>query len=283
MIDYDSALALQIAPVEQTYTRRDTMLYALGLGIGGNPLDRKELAFVYEDGLRVMPTMAVALAFTSFRDIPLGINYAKMVHGEQGLVIHKPFPAEATVIGQSRVRDVVDRGADKGALVYVDRDIHDKQTGDHLATVKITVFCRGDGGVGGPARPTPTVHAIPERQAEVTATTPILNQAALIYRLSGDYNPLHADPAYAEKAGFKAPILHGLATFGMMGRIIVERVLDWDADRLLEIDARFSAPVYPGETLLTEAWRDGDIVSFRAKVAERDIVVINNGRARIAG
>lgn len=283
MIDYDSALALRIAPVEQTYTRRDTMLYALGLGIGGNPLDRKELAFVYEDGLKVMPTMAVALAFVSFRDVPLGINYAKMVHGEQGLVIHKPFPAEATVIGQSRVRDVVDRGADKGALVYVDRDIYHKETGDHLATVKITVFCRGDGGMGGPARPTPAVHAIPERPAEVTATTPTLKQAALIYRLSGDYNPLHADPAFAEKAGFKAPILHGLATFGMMGRIIVEHMLDWDADRLLEIDARFSAPVYPGETLLTEAWRDGDIVSFRAKVAERDVVVINNGRARIAG
>lgn len=283
MIDYESALALKIPPVEQTYTKRDTMLYALGLGIGGNPIDSKELAFVYEDGLKVMPTMAVALAFTSFRDMPLGINYAKMVHGEQGLVVHRPFPAEATVIGQSKVREVVDRGADKGALLYVDRDIHLKDTGDHLATVKITVFCRGDGGFGGPPRQTPTVHAIPEREPDVRSSTPILSQAALIYRLSGDYNPLHADPAIAEKAGFKGPILHGLATFGMMGRIVIEHVLDWNADRLLEIDARFSAPVYPGETLLTEAWRDGDIVSFRAKVAERDIVVINNGRARIAG
>jgi len=283
MIDYESALALEIAPVEQTYTKRDTMLYALGLGIGGNPTDPKELAYVYEADLKVMPTMAVALAFTSFRDIPLGIDYARMVHGEQGLVVHKPFPPEATVIGRSRVRDVVDRGADKGALVYVDRDIHLKETGEHLATVKITVFCRGDGGVGGPVRPTPQVHAVPERPADIQATTPTLKQAALIYRLSGDYNPLHADPELATKVGFKAPILHGLATFGMMGRIVVEHVLDWNPDRLVEIDARFSAPVYPGETLVTELWRDGDIVSFRAKVAERDIVVINNGRARVTG
>ncbi|MWB78098.1 3-alpha,7-alpha,12-alpha-trihydroxy-5-beta-cholest-24-enoyl-CoA hydratase [Pseudooceanicola sp. 216_PA32_1] len=284
MIPYDRALALKIDPARQTYDARDTILYALGLGLGDAPTDPGQLAYLWEEKLTAFPTMPVALAFRSMRDIPLEIDYSRLVHGAQGLVIHKPLPVAGTVIGTTTVRDVIDRGADKGALIYLDRDLHDEATGDLLATVKMTAFCRGDGGVeGAPARDTPAVHPIPDRPADVTAEVPVLPQLALIYRLSGDLNPLHIDPALAAKVGFEAPILHGLATFGLAGRALVEHVLDWNAQGLREIAARFSAPVYPGETLKIEIWRDGGTASFRATSLQRDKVVLNNGYARLDG
>ena len=283
MIDYQSALALQIAPVEHSYSEKDTILYSLGLGLGGDPTNEEELKFVYEDGLRAMPTMPVAMAFTSFRDIPVEVDYRKLVHGEQGLIVHQPLPVSGTVIGRTTVRDVIDRGADKGALIYLEREIRGKEDDALFATATMTAFCRGDGGVdGAPEKSTPAVHPMPERAADLTISTPTLPQAALIYRLSGDVNPLHADPKLAAKVGFDAPILHGLATFGIAGRVVIENILNWQPELLQTLDMRFSAPVYPGETIVTELWRDGNEASFRAKVKERDQLVLNNGRAVVA-
>tara|TARA_B100000315_G_C14509125_1_gene556103 strand:+ start:231 stop:1085 length:855 start_codon:yes stop_codon:yes gene_type:complete len=284
MIDYQSALALEIAPVEQSYSEKDTILYSLGLGLGGNPTNEEELTFVYEDGLRAMPTMPVAMAFTSFRDIPLAVDYRKLVHGEQGLIVHQPLPVSGTVVGQTFVRDVIDRGADKGALIYLEREIRNKEDDTHLASATMTAFCRGDGGVAGaPESTTPAVHPIPERPADLEISTTTLSQAALIYRLSGDLNPLHADPSLAGKVGFDAPILHGLATFGIMGLVIIENILNWRPEFLQTLDMRFSAPVYPGETIVTELWHDGNEVSFRAKAKERDTLILNNGCALVTG
>ncbi len=281
-LNYDAALALPPVEVTQTYTARDTILYALGIGLGQDPLAEDELAYLFEQRLRALPTMPVAMAFKSLREMNLGIDYAKLVHGEQRLRIHRPQPVEGTVIGRSRVVDVIDRGADKGALVLIDREMIDATSGELLATVGMTAFCRGDGGFGGPDRPTPPVHAMPERAPDAVIDLPTSPRAALIYRLSGDVNPLHVDPQVARSVGFERPILHGLATFGIVGWAVVKQLLDSRADGLVELAGRFSAPVYPGDTLTIELWRDGNAASVRATAKERGKLVFNNGRAVLA-
>lgn len=281
-LNYDAALALPPVEVTQEYTARDTILYALGIGLGTDPLDATELDYLYEARLRALPTMPVAMAFRSLREMNLGIDYARLVHGEQRLTIHRPLPVEGRVIGRSRVVDVIDRGADKGALVLIDREMVDANSGELLATVGMTAFCRGDGGFGGPSRPTPPVHAIPERAADTVVELATSPRAALIYRLSGDLNPLHADPEAARAVGFERPILHGLATFGIAGWALVKGLLDGDAGRLRSLEGRFSAPVLPGDTLRVELWRDDGAISLRASAVERGKLVFNNGKATIA-
>ena len=273
-----------IPVVEQTYTERDTMLYALGVGLGCDPLDARQLRYVYESDLAVLPSMAVVLGYPGFwiRDPRTGADWRKVLHGEQGFEIFKPLPPKGSVVGRSRVTGLFDKGADKGAVMLSERDVIDKATGELLCRLTSTTVLRGDGGFGGPSGPVPPPHALPARPADLVSHIRTLPQAALIYRLSGDYNPLHADPALARKAGFERPILHGLCTFGVVCRALVEMVCDDEPSRLTGMQVRFSAPVYPGETIVTEACTDGAEISFRAKVAERDVVVINNGRAAVS-
>ncbi len=279
-----------IPAIEQTYTERDTILYALGLGLGADPLDARQLRYVYEGnlrgGLKVLPSMAVVLGYPGFwiRDSGTGADWRKVLHGEQGFEIFQPLPPKGSVVGRSRVTGLFDKGADKGAVLLSERDVVDKQTGELLCRLTSTTVLRGDGGFGGPSGPLPAPHAVPTRPADLVSHIKTLPQAALIYRLSGDYNPLHADPEIARKAGFERPILHGLCTFGVVCRALVELVCDGEPARLTRMQVRFSAPVYPGETIVTEAWQnDAGAISFRAKVAERDVVVINNGRAAVGG
>jgi len=284
-LDPDVLLSHAFEEIEHTYTARDTALYALGVGLGHDPLDEDQLRFVYEDGMAALPTMAVVLAYPGFwlKEPWTGVNWVKVLHGEQGLRIHKPLPAAATVRARTRVSEVVDKGAEKGALIYSERDVYDTASGDLLCTLSASAFARGDGGFApapGPGRP---IHKVPERAPDLVRDLPTLTQAALIYRLSGDLNPLHAVPAVARAAGFSAPILHGLATYGVAGHAILAACCDYEPERLRTMDLRFSAPVYPGETIRTEMWRDDGIVSFRALVAERDAVVLNNGRAEVKG
>jgi len=284
-IDQDKLLKWPFKEVEQTYTVKDAILYALGLGLGADPLDEHQLDFVFEEGdFKVLPTMAVVLAGPGFwvRDPASGIDWVKVLHGEQGLRIHKPLPSEATVVATTKVTGLVDKGADKGALIYSERTLVDKASGDALATLTSTTFARGNGGFGGQPGPTKPVHPIPDRDADMVCDLPTLPQAALIYRLSGDLNPLHASPKVAQAANFKAPILHGLCTLGVAGHAILKTACDYDVGRFRSMDLRFSAPVYPGETIRTEMWRDNGIVSFRSSVIERDVVVLNNGRAEVA-
>jgi acyl dehydratase len=283
-IDYDKLLGLAIPDSAQHYTTRDAMLYALGLGLGSDPLDPFELAYVYEKQLRALPTLGVVLAHPGFwpRELDTGLDWVKIVHGEQGLILHRPLPPSARVIGQSRVVDVIDKGAGKGALVYYERRILDAETRAPLCTLTQTMFCRGDGGFGGPSRALPEPHAIPGRPPDAICELATLPQAALLYRLSGDLNPLHADPEVARKAGFERPILHGLATFGVAGHAILKTVCGYDPARLKSLSARFTAPVYPGERLAVSIWIDDDVVSFTVRVIERDVLAINNGRAGLA-
>lgn len=284
-IDYDKLKNWPFEPVEQTYTSRDTILYALGLGIGAQPTDAANLRFTFEEqpGFAALPFMAAVLGTPGFwlRDPESGVDWTKVLHGEQGIELHGAIPTEGTVIAQNRVAEIIDKGADKGALLYIEREITDKATGQRIATTTSTTFARGDGGFGGPTGPLKPVHTIPDRTPDTTVDTLVLPQAALIYRLSGDPNPLHASPEVAAKAGFKAPILHGLCTFGIAGCAVLATCCDNDPARLKSFDLRFSSPVYPGETVTTEIWQSDDTsVSFRALVEDR--VVLNNGHARLS-
>jgi acyl dehydratase len=282
-IDYDKLMALDIPAVEHAYSERDTILYALGVGLGHDPMSREELAFVYEPSLKTLPTYPVVLGYPGFwaRDLDTGIDWVRLVNGEQGVHRHRPIPASGTVIGRTRVLDVVDKGAGKGALVYAERTVTDKASGTLLATVTQTLFCRADGGFGGPPRETPAPHPIPERAPDAVVDLATRPEQALLYRMSGDRNALHADPEVARKAGYERPILHGAATFGLAGHAVVKGACGGDPDRVVSIACRFSAPVVPGETVRTELWRDGGVVSFRSRVLGRDAVAINNGRADV--
>ncbi|MGI8526488.1 MAG: MaoC/PaaZ C-terminal domain-containing protein [Pseudolabrys sp.] len=286
-IVYEKLLALKIPEVEHNYTGRDAILYALGLGLGQDPMSEDELAFVYEKNLKALPTFALVLGYSPYwlRNPDSGVNWTKVVHGEQGFVLHRPVLPQGAVIGKTRVVEVIDKGEGKGALVLSERQVTDKASGEAVATLTQTTFCRGDGGFGGPKdgtkREAPAPHPIPERAPDLTCDLTTRPEMALIYRLSGDINPLHADPEFARAAGFPRPILHGLATFGVAGHAILKTVCGYDPARLTAMKGRFSAPVYPGETIRTQMWRDGSVISFRAQVLERDVVAVNNGRAEI--
>jgi acyl dehydratase len=282
-IDYDKLINWKIPEVEQRYTKRDTILYALGVGLGADPCDANQLKFVYEQNLQALPTMAIVLGYPGpwYAHPDTGITRTHVVHGEQSFAICRPLPAEGAIVGLTKIAGVIDKGKDKGALVITECTVRDKASGDILCTLTSTSFCRADGGFGGPSGPVKPVHPIPDTPPDAVCDLPTLPQAALIYRLSGDYNPLHADPAYARKAGFRMPILHGRCTFSVAGHAILKTCCGYDPAHFRTMAGRFSSPVYPGETIRTEIWRDGNIVSFRSSVPARGVTVLNNGRAEI--
>ena len=282
-IDHEKLINWKIPEVAQQFTRRDTILYALGVGLGADPCDANELRFVYEPDLQALPTMAIILGYPGpwHAHPDTGITRSHVVHGEQSFVIQRPLPVEGEIVGLTRVAGVVDKGKDKGALVMTECTVRDKAGGHTLCTLTSTTFCRADGGFGGPAGPAKTPHPIPAAPPDAVCDLPTLPQAALIYRLSGDYNPLHADPAAAQKAGYPRPILHGRCTFSIAGHAILKTCCGYDPARFRSMAGRFSSPVYPGETIRTEIWRSGSIVSFRSTVPARGVTVLNNGRAEI--
>jgi acyl dehydratase len=206
-----------------------------------------------------------------------GIDMTKQVHGEQRIRIHRPLPAAATVVARTRVTDLFDKGPGKGLVLVFETELTDKATGARLATNVATSFARGEGGIGGPNGSPPPPHPVPSRAPDTVFEQKTLPQQALLYRLCGDRNLLHADPAYAARGGFERPILHGLCTFGHAAAAVVRKCADYDADRVGELAVRFTRPVLPGETLRTEMWRDGAVVSFRSRVLERDAVVLDHG------
>lgn len=280
-IDYERVRDFRIDAIPHSYGEKDLMLYALGLGLGSDPLDERELAFVYEGGLRALPTVGGVLGYPGFwpKEHPeLGITWQRLLNGEQGIEIHRPFPVRGKVVGKLRVDRVVDKGAGKGALIYTSRDVTDAATDELLCTVTNTIFCRADGGFGGGAEPVKPVATVPDRPPDLSVNWPILPQAALIYRLSGDFNPLHADPAVARQGGFDRPILHGAATWGIAGYVLLRELCESDPVRFRRYDARFTAPVYPGEVLRTDIWSTGaGEAAFRVVVPARGVVALDNG------
>lgn len=282
-IVYDKLMALKIPDAEHTYTERDTMLYALGVGVGQDPTDRQQLDYVYEKNLKAMPTFVCLLGYPGFwvRDLDSGIDWMKILNGEQSFELNAPVKPRGTVVGKTRIVEVIDKGAGKGAVVYTERKITDKASGELVATVRQTTFCRADGGFGGPPRESPPVHKTPERAPDLVCDLETRPEMALLYRLSADLNPLHADLDIAKAAGYPRPILHGLGTFGVVGHALLKSVCGYDATKLVTMGGRFSAPVFPGETIRTEMWRDGNVISFRALVPARNIVAMTNGRAEV--
>jgi acyl dehydratase len=277
-IDYKAALALKETGRRASYADTQTMLYALSIGMGRDPYDERELPFVFEGGeLRVVPTMAAVLGRnTIVRD--LNLDLALMLHGEQRMTLHRPLPSQAAIVSDARVVEVLDKGPGKGALAYIETILRLEGEQDPLVTIGQTLFARGDGGFGGPSGPAPEIHQVPDRAPDHRHVTQTRADQALLYRLNGDRNWLHADPALARRAGFKAPILHGLCSYAIACRAVLASVCDYDPAMIASFDVRFTSPVYPGETIATEIWVDGDVVSFRCLVEERGVTSINNGK-----
>ena len=284
-MDIEKIRAMAIEPIVQSYDKRDTILYALGLGYGADPLNEEELPFVYEGNLRCLPSYANILCHPGFwaQNPEFGIDWVKILHAEQHLVVRKPLPPTGALRGEYRVVGIEDKGEGRGALLHQEKELYDAANGDHLATVRSTLFLRGNGGEGDFGEAMPSATPVPERAPDKVVEIPTLPRQALIYRLSGDWNPLHADPEIARKAGFGGPILHGLCTKGLANRAILASYCDNDVARFKSMFVRFSKPVMPGETIRIEFFEEGaGELRFRAIAVERDAVVLDRCSATVA-
>ncbi|MBR1165070.1 MaoC/PaaZ C-terminal domain-containing protein [Bradyrhizobium elkanii] len=294
-LDYEKAMSLAILGQRVSYSDRELMLYAYAVGMGADPMDEKELQFVNEDAyparaLKVLPTFATVLSYGTTGMGRLDYNRAMEVDGERDLMIHRPFPLPAEVSGlfcagdrrpsvdlrvDSSVIGVEDKGKDKGAVIRVKTVF--KSGGEPLATLLSSYFCRGDGGFGGATESRAKPHPIPSRAPDKTIDISIRPDQALVFRLCGDRNPTHADPGYARLAGFPRPILHGLCTYGISCRGVLQTYADFDVNAIKRHAARFSAPVYPGETVTLDLWKDADVISFEARAKARNVTVLKHG------
>jgi len=287
MLNYEVCKNWPFEEITHKYSTRFTMLYALGIGMGSDPTDAGDLRFVYEKNLQAVPTMAAVIGAPGswLREPSTGVNYERLLHGEQDIEFFRPLPVEGVVTSRNKVIAINDKGLGKGAVVVVRRELFDEE-GNLLTRGLQLLFTRDEGGYsanGSPSDPMPpSLPSVPQRKAEYEVVLTSLPQAALIYRLSGDYNPLHADPEVAKRAGFERPILHGLCTYGMTARALIVSVLGHDAQRLKRLAVRFSAPVFPGETVRFEIWRESArLLRLRATANSRNVVVLNNGVAEI--
>jgi len=285
-IYYPGILEEKSAPKTLTYVEKDVMLYALGIGFGDDPMNDTELAFVYEKDLKVVPSAATVLHASVGRPQMAGsraghrlssIDYTKLVHGEQKTELHRPLPTSGSFTTVTRTIGAFDKGAGKGALI-VNETIWTDAAGEKVATLTGTLFARGDGGFGGPTEGAPQPHAVPDRTPDNTVEFTTRPGQALLYRLNGDRNPLHSDPEVARRAGFDRPILHGLCTYGITCRAVLQEIIDYDPTRILSHQVRFSSPVLPGDTIAVDLWRDGNVVSFEARAKERGVTVVKNGK-----
>lgn len=283
-LDPHRLLALELPEHECRWTRRDCQMYALATGFGQDPVDERELRYVLEGpGFLISPTAAVTLYYDDRWMRASGVNLAMSLHGEQRNVFHRPIPPDGRGRVSSRVTGIYDKGPGRGLLVVCEQVLRDATTGEPIATNVITNFARADGGIGYSSGSPPRPHVLPSRAPDAVIDSQTRPEQALLYRLCGDRNPLHADPATALAAGFPRPILHGMCTYGFAARAILQAACDFDPGRLATIGARISAPVFPGDRLRTEIWRDGAVASFRTTVPARDnVVVLNNGRADVA-
>lgn len=290
-----AAIGYQFEPKSISYAEKDLSLYALAVGAAADPLDPAELQFVYEmnsGGFRALPTYAVTFPFTLLWQIltvpGLRFNPALLLHGEQFLALHRPLPGNATVLNTATISNIYDKGS--GALVLLDVHTTDQATGEALAFNQVSLFIRGLGGFGGERGPSSAALPLPDRAPDAVHRQKTNENQALLYRLaSGDFNPLHADPAFAAAGGFERPILHGLCSFGFAGRAVLRHFADNDPARLQSIRSRFTKHVYPGETIVTEMWTlaaagdgGGSRVLFQCRTAERDEIVLSNGMVELA-
>lgn len=275
-IAYPEILSLKSEGETFRWDAKDTILYALGLGLCADPMDENELPFVYEADLKTVPTQAGVIAWGANAG-PTGVNYLMVVDGERKIEFHKPMKSSGQVTAASRIVGAFDKGPGKGAVIVSETTLTDEK-GELCLTITGSLFARGDGGFGGPSEGQPEPHAVPTRAPDMSVDIPTRADQALIYRLSGDRNPLHCDPKVAKLAGFPRPILHGMCTYGITCRAVLQTYAGYDPTRFKSHQARFSAPVFPGETITVDLWKDGEVISFEARVKERGVTVIKNGK-----
>ena len=281
-LEYDKLLSTVELDLPFAYTDADAMLYALAIGMGRDPVDTRELPYVYEQGepLRTVPTLATVLVPDMFPK-GLGWDYSQILHSEQRLTLYRPLPPAAELKINKRVVDAFDRGPKLGALVLLEAEGRLASDDTVLFTMGCTIVARGDGDFGGPRGKGIPPHRVPRREPDLSCDIGTRSNQALLYRLTGDRNPLHADPARARVVGYDRPILHGLCTFGVACKAILQTICDYDYTLIEQFDARFSAPVMPGDTITTDMWQDGNVVSFSCTVKERDELVLRNGKCTL--
>jgi 3-hydroxyacyl-CoA dehydrogenase/3a,7a,12a-trihydroxy-5b-cholest-24-enoyl-CoA hydratase len=285
-IDVDAAFEYRYPEFTSAYDERDVSLYALGVGAAQNPLDERDLQLVYElsgKGMKVLPSFgvipAITMMFTQGKEGILnpGLKFGldRVLHGEQYTELKRPLPTKGKLTTKAKVKNIYDKG--KNALVVTEFTTYDEH-GDELVKNEITTFIRGAGGWGGDRGPSADINVPPDRAPDQVVEDKTSENQALLYRLSGDWNPLHADPGFAKAFGFQKPILHGLCSFGFATRHVVQAFApDGNPDYVKSIKARFAATVLPGETLVTEMWKESDTrIVFRTKVKERGEVCISN-------
>ena len=271
------------AEIAVHYREADAILYALSVGLGRDPVDGRQLRFVTSgsEPLQALPTMCATLIPDLF-PADIGWNFSQVVHSEQRLQIFRPLPPSEEVTVTKRIAGVVDLGARAGAVVIVEAEGRRQSDDTALFTASSSLLARADGGFGGPRDGLPRPHRVPRREPDFSCELETRPDQALLYRLNGDWNPLHVDPAAALAAGFQRPILHGLCTFGVACHAILQTICEYDATLIRQFDGRFSAPVYPGDTVTTDMWQDGTEISFQCRVREDDRVVLRNGLCRLA-
>lgn len=277
-IDFETARDAEIPGDTYSWSAEDVILYNLGVGAGTPPTDPQELRYTYEGDLLAVPAFGTIPPFGIMMSLGnvegLDINLAQILHGEQELILHGPIPTTGTVSQQGHVKEIFDKG--KGALVVVEITSTLEKTGEPLFTNRSSVFIRGEGGFGGDSGP-PAGHEPPDRGANHIVETPTLPQQALLYRMaSGDKNPLHVDPGFAGFAGYERPILHGLCTYGIVAKAVVDHALEGNPSRFASYKARFTGHVFPGETLITRVWEEDDYLIVTAETLERGTTVLSN-------
>ncbi|NNH83305.1 dehydratase [Rhizobium laguerreae] len=276
-----SILDFPVPQATHVVTARDAILYALSVGYGTDAPDAA-LKYVYERDLATAPTLANIVAHPGPWMQQAGVDWARLVHSEHRLTIHRPVPIDVPLISRSRVLSVVDRGVEKGMFVSFERLIATVDSDEPVATIVQTNACRGDGGCGSVGSAPEPLSKVPDRGPDLEFSVYIPDNAALLYRLNGDLNPLHVDPQAARKSGFDRPILHGLCSFGYAGYAIVAAIDPSMASGLSAIAARFSAPIFPGETITVQIWRNDAEIRFRGLVVSRGATILDNGMARLS-
>jgi acyl dehydratase len=274
----------KFAPIEHNLAWRDTIIYALGLGYGFDPNDRAQLQFVYEDGLKAVPSMCCVMGYPGFwmRDPDLGIDWVKLLHGEHYYEIHNPLPVEGKLTAHHRVTGVDDKGPGKGAVVNFEKSLHD-ESGKLLATIEQSNFLRGDGGSGSFGAKAKERPPLPDGPPDATHYISTSRQIALVYRLSGDYNPVHADPDIAKAGGFHEPWIAGMCSMGMATRATIEKFCDNDPTRIKSMFVRFKNVCFPGETMRYEFYRTETGARFRTVCVERNVVILDRGEVTFTG